>query len=484
MMKNFRRVCLALLILILGVSSSEAVTKYQFLSQLLYVRGLDWSGSPEYNAQDPGGWMLRTGYVTDDVEKFDSPVTRREALRWCIECLGLNFEADLLNDYPTGFDDAGALTDFERGCLVVATNMTPALFAKSNMFYGSNELTRTESDAILSRVKQASSGFRLDMIRNPLTGLRVYVHRHGVPTGVPTWRVYVYCLKDRETANNVRSLLRIQQIDSSVMGAGGSYGVRTSKLEDYNIVRRFRAFLDFRGYKYKILPSMTNPNTRILPKFWVLLTIDPTHWRIRPIASHGGPEGLSPLSYISSFNGAGAAINGGFFAITKGGRGYPIGALRVSGRDIGELYEGRGCLGWNDNDEAVFSVPHGGLSDWYDMSNIIQAGPLLLNNGYPSTAEEDFQTAFTASRHPRSAVGLNESGQWVFMIVDGRNGMHSSGSTINELTEILKAYKVTSALNLDGGGSTELIIAGRIYNSPSDGYERSISYGLGAVPIE
>ena len=38
------------------------------------------------------------------------------------------------------------------------------------------------------------------------------------------------------------------------------------------------------------------------------------------------------------------------------------------------------------------------------------------------------------------------------------------------------------ALNLDGGGSTEIIIDGKIYNIPSDGYERRISYGLGAVP--
>ena len=35
------------------------------------------------------------------------------------------------------------------------------------------------------------------------------------------------------------------------------------------------------------------------------------------------------------------------------------------------------------------------------------------------------------------------------------------------------------ALNLDGGGSTELIVNGKLYNSPSEGRERSISYGLG-----
>ena len=61
--------------------------------------------------------------------------------------------------------------------------------------------------------------------------------------------------------------------------------------------------------------------------------------------------------------------------------------------------------------------------------------------------------------------------------------MHSSGATISELTEILRSRNVTHALNLDGGGSTELIIGGRIYNIPSDGYERNISYGLGVLPL-
>ncbi|MBQ4430222.1 MAG: phosphodiester glycosidase family protein, partial [Synergistaceae bacterium] len=71
---------------------------------------------------------------------------------------------------------------------------------------------------------------------------------------------------------------------------------------------------------------------------------------------------------------------------------------------------------------------------------------------------------------------------WVFMIVDGRNGMHSSGATISELTEIMRGQGMVYALNLDGGGSTEIIIDGKIWNIPSDGYERRISYGLGAVP--
>ena len=417
---------------------------------------------------DPGGFMLRSGYVTDDIDKLDVPVTRREALRWCIQSLGLAFEADLLADYPSGFTDANSLTPFERGCLVVASNMTPQLFTKADKFNGKSQLTNKEYDAVMSRVIQASANLTLDMIRNPLKGLRVYIHREGVPSGIPSWRVYAYGM-NRDMASNVKNLLKSQGIESSLTGSGKNSGVRTAKLEDFNQAKRFIAFLNFRKIKYRIIPVLTNPKTRIVPRFWVMLTIDPSYWQIFPIASNSGPNALSPLSEITWQNRAGAAINAGFFAVVKGGKGYPIGALKRGGRDFGQLYHGRGSLGWNDNDEAVFGIPTEEDYTVYEMNNVIQAGPLLLENGVPAHTEEDFNNAFISARHPRSAVGINDSGQWVFMIVDGRNGMHSSGATISELTEILRGQRVTHALNLDGGGSTELIVDGRIYNSPSDG---------------
>ncbi|MBQ7154497.1 MAG: phosphodiester glycosidase family protein [Synergistaceae bacterium] len=477
-MRNFRRICL-LLLLLLPVSASEAVTKYAFLSGLLDARGIDWSSSPEAEYDDPGGFVLRTGYVTDDVDKLDAPVTRLEALRWCIQSLGLTFEAELLSDYPTGFSDDGKLASFEKGCLVVASNMNPQLFAKTGTFNPSANLSAQDYNALMSKMVQASKSLTLNMIRNPLDGVRVYIHREGVPSGIPSWRVHAYGI-NREMANNIKNLLKSQNIEAGITGSGNSSGVRTGKLEDFNQARRFIAFLNFRKIKYKLIPAVTNPKTRIVPRFWVMVTIDPSYWKILPVASRNGPQDLSTLSRIVSQNNTGVAINAGFFAVTKSG-GYPIGALKVGGRDFGEVYEGRGALGWDDNDEAAFGLITDDDYSVYEMSNVIQAGPMLLENGIPAQSEEDFKSAFTAARHPRSAVGVNDSGQWVFMIVDGRNGMHSSGATINELTEIMRSQRVTHALNLDGGGSTELIVDGRIYNIPSDGYERRISYGLGAI---
>lgn len=484
MIKNFKRVCVLILALLLvNAGTAHSVTRYEFLSNLLTARGLDWSESEEAQYNDAAGFILKSGYVTDDIENISGNVTRREVLRWCIQSLGLTFESELLSDYPLPFDDAKSLTEFERGCLVVAINMNPPLFNNyEDKFRGNDALTQNEARDIYNAVRSASRNLTFDMVRNPLKGLRVFIHREGVPTGYPQWRVQVTGLPSKGSAEDSKNVLKTQGYDVNVIYSGGTWGFRTQKIEDYNRVRRLLAYVKLRKLRAKVSPSMTNTNMRIVPKFWVMLVIDPSYWRISPIASYLGPNDLAPLSRINSENEAGASINGGFFAVMKGGNGYPIGALKVSGRLISEAYDNRGCLGWNDNDEAVFYVASEENNSWSDMSNIIQAGPLLIEDGQPSRHEETFNSSLISARHPRSAVGLTDKGEWVFLAVDGRNGMHSSGATISELTDILRARNIVYALNLDGGGSTEIIIAGRIYNIPSDGHERNISYALGALP--
>ena len=458
MSKIFRRFIITLMILVITPSVSSAVTKYEFLTGLLAARGLNWDDAPEAPYNDAPGFLLRTGYVSDTVSKLDGPATRRDALRWCIESLGMTFEAGLFTDYPTGFTDDRNLTAFEKGCLVIATHMNPPLLSvsdfKGERFSGASNLTLNEARNILQRLGNASRNFSLDVIRNPLKGFRVHIHREGVPSGIPEWRFYADGIKTKA---------------ASIAGVNGSYSVRSQKLDDYNDVRRLEAVAKARGLTTRTLPSMSNPNTRNLPRFWVMLAIDPSYFRISPIASRNGPTEPRTLSSIYGQNNVQAAINAGFFGTLKGGKCYPIGALRVNGRNLSMPYHMRGCLAWNDDDEAMFAVAESteDAAYWPEMSNIIQAGPMLIDDGQTARYEENFASSLISPRHPRSAVGLNAEGSWVFMVVDGRNGMHSSGATISELTEIMR-----------GQG----LIDGRIWNIPSDGYERRISYALGAVP--
>jgi len=61
-----------------------------------------------------------------------------------------------------------------------------------------------------------------------------------------------------------------------------------------------------------------------------------------------------------------------------------------------------------------------------------------------------------------------ERGLLWLVVVDGRQPPHSNGMTLPELASLFEALGATEALNLDGGGSSVMVLGGRAINSPSD----------------
>ncbi len=111
---------------------------------------------------------------------------------------------------------------------------------------------------------------------------------------------------------------------------------------------------------------------------------------------------------------------------------------------------------------------------------MIGAGPRLVKDGtiYVNVDEEEFPNDIRLGRAPRSAVGVTQYGDYIFAIVDGRQA-HSKGCTLQEWAAILlNDFSAVNAINLDGGGSTELVVKGDIVNSPSDGKERPVGDAL------
>jgi hypothetical protein len=85
----------------------------------------------------------------------------------------------------------------------------------------------------------------------------------------------------------------------------------------------------------------------------------------------------------------------------------------------------------------------------------------------------DEQTGVIATfgpvRHPRTAVGWDESrGRFLWVVVDGRQAPYSDGMSLPELEWLMLRLGSTHAINLDGGGSTALVVDGRLANRPSD----------------
>lgn len=71
--------------------------------------------------------------------------------------------------------------------------------------------------------------------------------------------------------------------------------------------------------------------------------------------------------------------------------------------------------------------------------------------------------------HPRTAIGVTAAGHVLFLIVDGRQPRLSEGMTTPELAEVLMEFGAVEAINMDGGGSTTLVLATdepRLVNSP------------------
>ena len=90
---------------------------------------------------------------------------------------------------------------------------------------------------------------------------------------------------------------------------------------------------------------------------------------------------------------------------------------------------------------------------------------------------------------PRTAVGINRNGRYVYLVVvDGRQPFYSEGATFTELAQLLIEQGAYIAMSLDGGGSSTMVIEGddgrpRILNSPIDHYipgtERPVGTQLG-----
>jgi hypothetical protein len=120
-------------------------------------------------------------------------------------------------------------------------------------------------------------------------------------------------------------------------------------------------------------------------------------------------------------------------------------------------------------------VTHGGsfpfLKKW-KVKNAIGGGPVLLQNGeIKITNNEELKfsgkTGLT-DKHPRTAMGYTANGDLIIMVVEGRNPSIADGVSLPQLAQLLKDIGCVEALNLDGGGSSCMLINGKETIKPSD----------------
>lgn len=113
--------------------------------------------------------------------------------------------------------------------------------------------------------------------------------------------------------------------------------------------------------------------------------------------------------------------------------------------------------------------------------------PRLVRQGkaaHEARAEGATSRRFISQRLPRTALGSSKSGSVVYLVcVDpGSYGRGTMGMTLAEMASLMRAIGAWNALNLDGGGSTGMVVGGRnVVRTGAPERERRISVAFGVV---
>ncbi len=108
---------------------------------------------------------------------------------------------------------------------------------------------------------------------------------------------------------------------------------------------------------------------------------------------------------------------------------------------------------------------------------VLSFGPALIVDGNISVSENE-EVGKAKASNPRTAIGMIDDLHYVFVVSDGRTD-ESQGLSLSQLAEFMATLGVTTAYNLDGGGSSTMYFNGEVINNPTtDGHsikERSVS---------
>ena len=188
-----------------------------------------------------------------------------------------------------------------------------------------------------------------------------------------------------------------------------------------------------------------------------------------------GKNVTAKTSEIASQSGAVLAINGDYYGARESG--YVI-RNGVVYRDYGSSSTDILCI-YVDGSFAVTNSAEASAQELVD-AGVWQAfsfGPGLVENGEIAVSQSD-EVGKAMASNPRTAIGQIGDLHYVFVVSDGRTSQ-SEGLSLYELATFMKNLGVETAYNLDGGGSSTMVILGQVINNPTTGgsrtKERSVS---------
>ncbi|MGH2529033.1 MAG: phosphodiester glycosidase family protein [Actinomycetota bacterium] len=113
-----------------------------------------------------------------------------------------------------------------------------------------------------------------------------------------------------------------------------------------------------------------------------------------------------------------------------------------------------------------------------NVGEAIGGGSVLVSDGVDVVGT----CVGSGCRNPRTGVGVRAYGKLLLVVADGRQPKWSVGATMHEFAGILLQLGATDAMNLDGGGSSTVVVNGEVMKRPSDGEERRVSTAVLVLP--
>lgn len=156
------------------------------------------------------------------------------------------------------------------------------------------------------------------------------------------------------------------------------------------------------------------------------------------------------------------AINASGFIDEEGNGhgGNVVGSTVLDGVEFGHPSPSLKLFGFKQDNK--FYIENYSEQKILDYKWAIQFSPALIVDG-----EKYVQGTFGYGLQPRSAIAQTLSGEFLMLIIDGRQIGHSIGATVNDLAEIMLRHKAYQAMNMDGGSSSIMNYRGKTISKPS-----------------
>jgi len=194
------------------------------------------------------------------------------------------------------------------------------------------------------------------------------------------------------------------------------------------------------------------------------------------MAFGSGGDSLKKASWFGQQHRAVAVINGTFFDVKNGGS---VDLIRIDGQTLDTTVLDKSRSRSEHRQAAIvirrnrMKILVGGTAPRWDQDlrerNVMVTGPLLLLDG---KVHPLLKNAFNDNRHPRTCACVTADKHIIWLTADGRYA-NAAGLSLPELRQVMQWLGCRDAINLDGGGSTTMWLAGQgengVVNYPSDG---------------